>query len=1246
MPDIDESTQIGADGRRYPIGAVPAFTEDQLDEMRQERIAQILGIEFTGGAAAGAGAGLVEDGTDVSVFSTDLVVTADSVELPSPLPIEKIGTGSRTGVRFLRDDGAWADVAGGGGGASLPIPYLALPRVDDRLSPALIPSDIDGPVRGSDALADKAITAVEQFAAWCAAHGVNGFIGEIGWPQDVQTELWNAVGEAFYEAADTAGLPVTWWDVNERKTGAVRLRAYDCAEDEVFGGTIVRANPPAQVIEAHTRSVPGVLRGVNYSLGAHGQGPFNVLTQSNFSNSRDSVEFQVGDAINTHSVYNYGSPETYQYLASRGHRVIRLNFRWERIQRVLGGELDAIEIARLDDAIGWISDAGMVAILAASNFGSYYLDDGTQGVRRDMGSAQLTQAHFVDLWDRLSARYMNNPAVYGYDLMNEPANPTLSVWTAASQAAVTAVRANGDTKLILVSGHGYAKIEEFDTVHPSGGWVTDSADNLAYTGHYYLEPSGGYPDPYATYLAAAVAEGYTNITPPPTGGPGEITTASIDAGPAKTVRVNLGAGFSQAHGGAPTAVSWTNEDYDTDGWWDLAAPTRITPGEVGFYTVIARLVFESNATADRMVVVRRFDADGSNMVAFASPRPNASGVSGATTEVIAPAQVQITAVGQYIEIYAYQGSGVALTVTGAVTVTTAQGETTGAFSGAFVRLASDTAVGSGETPIALATEVFDVGGYHNPAQPTRLTVPVDGFYMVGATAQAAVDTNSRFLAFLKVNGTTYVPGARVDLPPGSGATDFPGGGFARPIELSAGDYVELAYSGAATTLHSDTALWIYQLNGVGGGGGGPAYTAGEGIDLTGDEISLVTPVAPANLGTGTRTGAKFLRDDGVWAAVPSGSTAVDLPYSGAPGGTGGLINDLGTRAGAFANPAAGGAPLLGSVASSADPANPVTNLTDRNGATFWYDQAAVIGDWVTFDLGATRTMQVTSYDMREIPANGTATNPRSWVLEGSTDGSAWTPLRTHTDDTTFQGNSAGRWGHFAVTGAAAYRYLRLRNTGVSWAGNNYFQFAEVEFYGTLTEPGGGGAYVAGNGIDITADVVSVDYDTIASGTRDGTKFLRDDSTWATPAGGGSSVIAQKNMVKTTSQSVSALTATALQFTAGTAGYWSSGAPSRFTVPVGEGGLWFCEARIPLTAWPSAAGSLGVIIRLNGSNNGLVNAQFFSNAGAVNPPPIPNVTGVLLLVAGDYLEVLIESSVAVTVSAGFYTNGLLKMTRLT
>src|SRR5688572_7389296 len=63
----------------------------------------------------------------------------------------------------------------------------------------------------ADAVQAKAVAGLANFSDWLRRNHATGFIGEIGWPSTRDSAQWNAVGEAWYTAADLIDLPVTAW---------------------------------------------------------------------------------------------------------------------------------------------------------------------------------------------------------------------------------------------------------------------------------------------------------------------------------------------------------------------------------------------------------------------------------------------------------------------------------------------------------------------------------------------------------------------------------------------------------------------------------------------------------------------------------------------------------------------------------------------------------------------------------------------------------------------------------------------------------------------------------------------------------------------------------------------------------------------------------------------------------------------------------------------------------------------------
>jgi cell division septation protein DedD len=374
-----------------------------------------------------------------------------------------------------------------------------------------------------DSLCTRVRSELKVFTDWLAANNAKGYIGEAGWPGTVDTALWNGVADAWYRDADAAGLWVTAWATGEWWPNSYALNTYYNSVSE--GSPIDTTRPSAAVVENHSTTA-SYMRGVNVNGGEFGAPSWSVNTSTFSNNNRGTYN----------SNYHYDGQGTFNYLASRGVKVVRLPFRWERIQPTLSGALDAAELQRLNDAINRAKAAGLQVIPTAFNYGGYMLHDGTQGVRRTIGSAYLTNSHFSDLWRRLSASWASNTAVVGYGLMNEPSSMTpasgltaAKTWEKASQSALNAIRNRGDRKLVLVPGYNWSGAQRWSSTHPTS-WIVDSANNFRYEAHHYWDRdnSGQYKNSYSAEVADASSRGYgtTTVTAPPTTAPSTTTTAA------------------------------------------------------------------------------------------------------------------------------------------------------------------------------------------------------------------------------------------------------------------------------------------------------------------------------------------------------------------------------------------------------------------------------------------------------------------------------------------------------------------------------------------------------------------------------------------------------------------------------------------------------------------------------------------------------------------------------------------------
>ncbi len=191
--------------------------------------------------------------------------------------------------------------------------------------------------------------------------------------------------------------------------------------------------------------------------------------------------------------YFYPTEDYFRRYAAKGIRFIRFPFLWERVQPQLGGELDQDQIALLTRTLDFAQKYQMRVILDLHNYARY------RG--QLIGSPQVPYASYADVWKRLATTFQQHPALYGYDIMNEP-HDTQGLWPQAAQTAVDSIRTVDRQTPIFVEGDGWAAAHRWPQVN-GNLLIKDPADNLIYEAHIYFdEDSSGN---YATGLRGAHA---------------------------------------------------------------------------------------------------------------------------------------------------------------------------------------------------------------------------------------------------------------------------------------------------------------------------------------------------------------------------------------------------------------------------------------------------------------------------------------------------------------------------------------------------------------------------------------------------------------------------------------------------------------------------------------------------------------------------------------------------------------------
>jgi endoglucanase len=209
------------------------------------------------------------------------------------------------------------------------------------------------------------------------------------------------------------------------------------------------------------------------------------------------AEFGVADGLPGKYLIHYVYPgeADFKRYADLNMKLVRLPFRWERLQPKLNQELNKVELARLMETLDHAKKYNMQVILDMHNYYRYF--------GKMIATNDVPIAAFADSWKRIAEKVVNHPAVYGYGLMNEP-HSTNGKWPNAALAASKAIRTVDSKRWVFVAGDRWSSAFHWPSHNIqliSDPWMRDPKNNLVYEAHLYLDEdySGTYQDPKAVY---------------------------------------------------------------------------------------------------------------------------------------------------------------------------------------------------------------------------------------------------------------------------------------------------------------------------------------------------------------------------------------------------------------------------------------------------------------------------------------------------------------------------------------------------------------------------------------------------------------------------------------------------------------------------------------------------------------------------------------------------------------------------
>lgn len=289
-----------------------------------------------------------------------------------------------------------------------------------------------------DAVTHKIADEVIQFGVWLG--GAKGFWGEVGVPSELSGGRTQAdavkVAEAmsvFYQKCDKYAMHVTTQQVSERYYKIPAGGTFDAihlSPGDKTHRVVDRSGPQARrVVEKYLsfRNAEGVVqrRGYNFSGGQNWRSVKEVASGlpawNNKSNGVYGEDYWYPGTVEANAS-PLGFANSFEYLASRGTRLVRLGYRMERLDPTLldtNGPLDAFELGKLKEAVDLAGAAGLKVVLDCHNYGAYHHTSGKQQLG---ATGNYSAADLRNHWVKMTKALAGNDAVVALGVLNEPNN--------------------------------------------------------------------------------------------------------------------------------------------------------------------------------------------------------------------------------------------------------------------------------------------------------------------------------------------------------------------------------------------------------------------------------------------------------------------------------------------------------------------------------------------------------------------------------------------------------------------------------------------------------------------------------------------------------------------------------------------------------------------------------------------------------------------------------------------------------
>jgi endoglucanase len=220
-----------------------------------------------------------------------------------------------------------------------------------------------------------------------------------------------------------------------------------------------------------------------------------------------------GKLLGTHGrEYAYPGSKHVDYYRGLGFTLIRLPFKWERLQPELNAPFASGEATLLTNITRYAIGSGLQVILDPHNYAKRRI--ALDGWSREhlIGSDAVPIDSFADFWSRLAAMFKDDSRVL-FGLMNEPVGLAAEAWLGIVNRAIAAIRGTQARNLILVPGVAYTGAHSWVRAGNAVlAGVRDPLQNFAFDVHQYVDrdSSGTHPEVVSGTIGSERIEAFQN----------------------------------------------------------------------------------------------------------------------------------------------------------------------------------------------------------------------------------------------------------------------------------------------------------------------------------------------------------------------------------------------------------------------------------------------------------------------------------------------------------------------------------------------------------------------------------------------------------------------------------------------------------------------------------------------------------------------------------------------------------------